>query len=626
MRNFVYKPSVETIRKTNISNLSRSLSFKSVKELYDFADREPDKFWPAVVKDCNIEFSKNFEKIVDISRGSPFATWFVNGHINVDYNCVHRWHDSKRIALKFEDESGNRSSLTYAELDKRVGKLAGSLKALGIKQGDRVGIYMPLSPETITAMYAVIRLGAVFVPVFSGYASDAVQKRVEDAGIDFLFTSYSYSHKGKLVSMIDIARKVTGATLIVAGPGSLDEGELSFEVLAESGEYVEPADTESEDPFIMLYTSGTTGRPKGTVHVHGGSFVNIVKEVKYYMDVQVEDTVFWITDLGWMMGPWYILGTHALGATVFMYNGSIDYPNLGRINDLIKNNSISILGLSPTYVRMLKHNSFAERFEGIRLIGSTGEPWDDEGWTYLFETLGGSETPISNISGGTDLIGCFLASIPAIPLEPRCLYRGLGMNVSVFNDEGRDIFDEVGYLVAKQPCPSFTRSLWKQDEKYLDTYWSRFKEVWYHGDWATMTEDSYFFLLGRSDDVIKVAGKRVGPNEIEDAAMKTNGVRECAAIGIPDKIKGENIVVFYMGQNNPEMEEMVMTSVEHDLGRAFRPKHVICLETLPRTRSGKIMRRVIRSAFLGLDTGDISNLENPGSVEEIKTMRNRWSN
>ncbi len=623
MRNFVYRPSKEDIRKTNIFQLARSLSIESIEELYDFADRKPEEFWPAVVKDCSVEFTHEFDRVVDRSGGPPFATWFTGGHINVEHNCVHRRRNSSQIAVKYEDETGDRQTVTFSELDQRVGKLAGSLIALGIQRGDRVGIYMPLSPETITAMYAVIRIGAVVVPVFSGYASDAVQKRVRDAGISLLFTSYSYPHKGKQVAMIEIARRVEGVRLVVSGAGTLRDGELSFEEVLSSGDYVEPVETDSEDPFIMLYTSGTTGMPKGTVHVHGGSFVNIVKEVKYYMDVHSEDTFYWITDLGWMMGPWYILGTHALGATVFIYNGSVDYPDLERITQLIRDNSVTILGLSPTYVRLLKHNSFATRFEGVRIIGSTGEPWDDDAWTYLFDVLGGSSTPIANISGGTDLIGCFLASTPAIPLEPRCLYRGLGMNVSVFNDAGTEVFNEVGYLVARQPCPSFTRGLWKQKEKYLDTYWSRFENVWFHGDWAVMTDDSYFFLLGRSDDVIKVAGKRVGPNEIEDAAMKVRGVRECAAIGVPDEIKGESIVVFYMGEDNDQTKDQIMESVTKDLGKSFRPKHVIRLGSLPRTRSGKIMRRVVRSAFLDENTGDVSNMENPESVEEIRQLRNR---
>lgn len=626
MHGFAYEPSSEEIQKTNIYHLAESLSLNSIEELYRVADMDPEKFWPAVIKDCNITFSRHFDSVVDQSNGPPFAKWFVGGLINAEYNCVERWRNSEHAAIRFEDEEGNRSSLTYAELDRRTGKLAGGLKSFGIGKGDRVGIYMPLSPETITAMYAIMRIGAVAVPVFSGYAADAVQKRVEDAGISFLFTSCSYAHKGKRVAMIEIARRVRGIKLIVSGTESLRENEYSFEELLNSGEYLETVETSSEDPFIMLYTSGTTGKPKGTVHVHGGSFVNIVKEVKYYMDVHKEDSVFWITDLGWMMGPWYILGTHALGSTVFVYNGSIDYPDLGRINKLIENNSVTILGLSPTYVRMLKHNSFSNPLKGIRLIGSTGEPWDDEGWMYLFEKLGDSKTPIANISGGTDLIGCFLASTPAVPLMPRCLYRGLGMNVSVFDEEGNEIYDDVGYLVAKKACPSFTRSLWNQEEKYLETYWSKFKDVWFHGDWAVMTRDSYFFLLGRSDDVIKVAGKRVGPNEIEDAAMKVDGVRECAAIGVPDNIKGESIVIFYMGKEDRATEERITTSVESDLGKAFRPKSVVHISSLPRTRSGKIMRRVVRSAFLGLATGDVSNLENPDSVKEIVAIRSEGSN
>lgn len=608
------------VQNTNIFGLANRLSLNTIDDLYNLADQEPEQFWREVVRDCNIHFTKPFVKVSDTSKGAPFTRWFIDGHINAEYNCVERWRTSSDIAVRYEDESGHRESLSYSDLDTRTGRVAGALKKLGVKKGDRVGIYMPLGPDTIVAMYSVMRIGAVAVPIFSGYAAEAVQKRVEDAGISLLFTSFSYLHKGSIVQMINAAREVKGVQLIVAGGGKTRERELSFSALEEMGDYVTSEDTFSEDPLIMLYTSGTTGKPKGTVHVHGGSFVNIVKEVKYYVDVKKDDVVYWITDLGWMMGPWYILGTHALGATVFVYNGAVDFPDIDRISGIISGNSVSILGLSPTYVRMLKHRSFSERLHGIRMFGSTGEPWDDEGWSYLFEQLGGSETPIANISGGTDIIGCFLASTPAIPLASRCLYRGLGMNVSVFDDSGKEIYDEVGYLVATKPCPSFTRSLWNQDDKYLETYWSRFRDTWFHGDWAVMTRDSYFFLLGRSDDVIKVAGKRVGPNEIEDAAMRVKGVRECAAIGVPDEIKGESIVVFYMGKHDPELSSQVINEVAKDLGKSFKPKMAIHVKALPRTRSGKIMRRVIRAAYLGLERGDVSNLENPEAVAEIAEM------
>ncbi len=620
MQDFAYQPSQETLQATNIFKLAKKIGFSTLDQLYSFADSEPEKFWPHVIDDCNIHFGKKYSKVLDSSSGIPFTKWFIGGLINAEYNCVGRWKNSRSTAIKWEEESGKTGKLSYRELDSAVGKLAGALLSLGISKGDRIGIFMPLSKEAVEAMYAVIRIGAVAVPIFSGYAEEAVRKRVEDAGIIYLFASSHYSRKGKSIDMLQSISGLRELTIIASGINDEKEHLLSFERLMKEGDYVPSKQMDPEDPFIMLYTSGTTGKPKGTVHVHGGSFINIVKEVKYYIDVTPQDTVFWITDLGWMMGPWYILGANALGASVFVYSGAVDYPSKDRVPDMIARHGITILGLSPTYVRMLKHSNYRRQFDGIRVFGSTGEPWDEEGWMYLFRDLGGSQVPIANVSGGTDIIGCFLASTPAIPMRPRCLYRGLGMNASVYNENGKEVYDEVAYLVSKKPCPSFTRSLWKQDDKYLESYWSRFKDVWFHGDWATMSHDGYFYILGRADDVIKVAGKRVGPNEVEDTVLRVHGVREAACVGIPDDIKGEGLVVFYMGDKSAEVGNAVKQEIEKSLGKSFSPKGVIWVSSLPRTRSGKIMRRLVRSAYLHLPYGDTNNLENPESLEEIAAI------
>ena len=260
---------------------------------------------------------------------------------------------------------------------------------------------------------------------------------------------------------------------------------------------------------------------------------------------------------------------------------------------------------------------------GIRVFGSTGEPWDNESWMWLFEQLGGSNTPISNVSGGTDIIGCFLASNPALPLKPRCLYRGLGMDVSVFNEEGNEVYDTVGYLVSKSHCPSMTRGIWKDPEKYREAYWGKFGDAWSQGDWAEMDRDGYFYLYGRSDEVIKVSGKRVGPNEIENVVMKVKGVLESAATGIPDEIKGEAICVFYLGINEESIKRSIAQQIEKDLGKSFSPKYVIHLERLPKTRNGKIMRRILRKAFMGENIGDTSNMEDLNIISEVSIIGNR---
>lgn len=620
MEDFVYVPSPEQVKSTNIMQFALKNNINSLEELYRRADDEPEWFWPSFIEDSGLHFFRDYDKVLDSSDGIQFTRWFTGGEINITYNCVERFSSLDKPAIKYENEAGEKNSISFREMDRITGKLAGSLKRIGVEKGDRVGIYMPLNSECVLAFYAVMRIGAVAVPMFSGYGTEAVRSRVEDGDIKTLFVTGSYSRKGRHVDMIGIARRVGNLKLIVHNGEDLMENEFDFYSLVNSGEYTESLHTGSEDPAIMLYTSGTTGKPKGTVHVHGGALVNTVKEVKYYMDVKPNDTLYWITDLGWMMGPWSIIGTHALGATIFVYDGAANFPNEDRVWDLVSGNGVTLLGLSPTFVRLAKFNGIDRPMDGVRLFASTGEPWDEEGWIWLFEKIGRKKVPIANISGGTDIIGCFLASTAAIPLKPRCLYRGLGMNVSVYDDGGNDIYNSVGYLVAKKHSPSMTRGIWKQKQRYIDTYWGKYGDAWFQGDWAEMDREGYFFLYGRADEVIKVAGKRVGPNEIEDSAMKVDEVTECAATGIPDPLKGEVVVIFYTGRSGEDVERKVKKRIESDLGKSFSPKHIVFLESLPKTKNGKILRRVIRNVFLNADPGDTSTIEDAESLERIREI------
>ncbi|WP_393971508.1 AMP-binding protein [Oxyplasma meridianum] len=616
--NYSYMPSKDTVENTNINHLMKRYGFSTVKELYDWADTNRKEFWDAMVKELNIVFFKNYKSVFDDSGGREWTKWFTGGSVNIVYNTVEKWKNNEGYAIKFEDEKGRKRHITFKEMDELTGKLAGSLLDLGVRKGDRVGIYMPLNPDCVIAFYAIMRIGAVSVPIFSGYGKDALQTRIDDAGIEYLFTSESYMRKGKEIPMADTARSVKNVKLIISEPADLKEGEVSFAALLESGNYTGSVHTDSEDPAIMLYTSGTTGKPKGTVHVHGGTLVNVTKEVKYYMDLIPGDTLFWITDLGWMMGPWAIIGSNCLGSSIFLYDGAIDFPNPDRLWDLIDGNGITLLGVSPTLIRNYKFKGISRELKGIRVFGSTGEPWDEESWSYLFKVLGSGKVPIANVSGGTDIMGCFLASTPAIPLKPRCLYRGLGMNVSVLDEGGNEIIDRIGYLVAREHTPSMTRGIWNQPERYLQSYWSKYPGLWNQGDWAEMDEEGYFYLYGRADEVIKTSGKRIGPNEVEDSVLKVPDASEAAVIGIPDAVKGEAIVVFYTGKEGDDTITLIKRQVEKSLGKSFSPKYIINLQNLPKTKNGKILRRVLRTTFLGQDPGDISNIEDKSVIEQIK--------
>ncbi len=613
---FVYTP--KNPENTKIMAFAIKNGIHDLRTLYDRADNDPEWFWRAVIDDIGISFKSPFTKLKDDSKGIPYTKWFVGGKVNITYNCVEKFKESGAVAIKFESEDGEKRYLSFRELDLATGKLAGSLRDLGIKKGDRIGIYMPSNSDGVISLYSILRLGAVAVPVFSGYGIEAVQSRMKDAGAKFLFSQERYNRKGKKISTKSILDELSDVELILAN-GKLN-GSLDFNELIKNGNYVNSVATDSEDPAIMLYTSGTTGKPKGTVHVHGGTLVNIAKEVKYYMDLGPGDTLFWISDLGWMMGPWSIIGANVNGGSIFEYDGAVDYPDSHRLWDILKNHNVTLLGLSPTLVRALRAKKISGRLPNVRVFGSTGEPWDEESWMYLFNELGGGEVPIANISGGTDIIGCFLASTPAIPLKPKCLYRGLGMNVSVFDENGNDVYDTVGNLVSKAHCPSMTRGIWHQDEKYIGTYWSMFANIWVQGDWAYMDRDGYFYLYGRSDDVIKVAGKRVGPNELEDIAMTVDGVTEVAVISIPDQAKGEAICVFFTGENKDSVISAISKKIEKDMGKSFLPRFVIWLPALPKTKNGKIMRRLVKRAFIGMDYQDTTNLDDLSIVEYIREI------
>ncbi|KAA8922590.1 AMP-binding protein [Thermoplasma sp.] len=610
---FDYNPSEEAIAYTNLGRFASSLGM-SIRDLYIRADRDPEWFWPKVIEDIGIEFFREYQSVVDLSGGIPWAKWFTGGSINIEYNAVERHSGSGKTAIVYQSEDGEISKLSYSELNRRVSALSSTIRDMGVGKGDRVAIYMPFNAKSAIAFYAVLRIGAVAVPMFSGYGLDAVRGRLEDSGAGLLITSSSYTRKGKTIDMSAVADRIDMKT-IMDGEGTKF---YRFEDAISGGKSVPVEHTSSEDPAIMLYTSGTTGRPKGTIHVHGGALVNIAKEVKYYMDLRENDVLHWITDLGWMMGPWALIGTNTLRGTIFLYDGAIDYPDPDRIFDIVHDNGITLLGLSPTVVRMIKFRGTRRTFDTVRVFGSTGEPWDEESWLYLFNVLGRGKAPISNISGGTDIIGCFLASNPAIPQKPRCLYRGLGMNASIFDEDGKEVYGKVGYLVARFPSPSMTRGLWGNPEKYLETYWSRFENVWFHGDFGEMDEDGYFYLYGRSDDVIKIAGKRVGPNEVEDLVMRVDGVTECAVVSIPDRIKGDVLAVFYVG--DPGLNGRIEKEIEMGMGKPFRPAHVIRISRIPKTRNGKIMRRVIRSAFCGLPVGDTSNTDDSDVIREIEDI------
>jgi acetyl-CoA synthetase len=518
-----------------------------------------------------------------------------------------------------------------------VRRCAAGLRSLGVKPGDRVGIFLPLTPECAIATLAVAAIGAIYTPIFSGYGSDAMAGRLRDCEASVVITADGFRRRGQMVPM-----KETADAAVDSAPGvrtvivvrrlgreiRLRDREVTWDYMMAQGGEETFADTSPEDPYMLIYTSGTTGRPKGAVHVHGGFPVKAAQDLAHAFDLQAGDLLWWFTDIGWMMGPWLIAGGLINGATILLYDGAPDYPDAARVWSIIERHRVTHLGISPTAIRGLMRagEEPVRRHDrsSLYVLGSTGEPWNPEPWWWYFDVVGDKRAPLINYSGGTECSGGILGCTTWTPLKPTAFAGPVpGIAADVADAQGHALRGAVGELVIRKPWPGMTRGFWRDPGKYLATYWQRFPDVWVHGDWARIDQDGFWYIEGRSDDTLKVAGKRVGPAEVESAATAHAAVLEAAAIGVPHEIKGEAIVVFVVLRDGFDASattaRAIADTIAERLGRPLRPDTVRFVTDLPKTRNAKILRRVIRGAYLGhADLGDLSALENPSAIEAIR--------
>jgi len=637
---FAWRPTDDYIEHANVTRLMRAHGIDTYDELVRRSQDDIAWFWDAVVKDLGIPFFQPYRQVVETPKGIAWAIWFGGGTINAAAVCVDR-HAAERpdaTALIWEGEDGAVERLSYADMRAAVDRFANGLASLGIERGDAVGVYLPMIVENPVTLYALAKLGAIALPIFSGFAAPAVAARLQDAGAKAIITADGFYRRGQVVTMKESADEAVAASpsvehvIVVRRLGRevpwTDGRDHDYrELVADQQPERDAERLDAEHPLLIAYTSGTTGRPKGAVHVHGGFTVKIAEEVAYQADCHPGDTLFWFTDMGWIMGPWEVFGTHANGGTLLLYEGAPDYPGPDRIWSLVERHGVTILGVSPTLIRALIPHG-AEQVtkhdvSSLRILASTGEPWNPEPWRWYFEVVGGSRCPVINISGGTEVGACFLSPTPLVPLRP-CTLGGpaLGMAIDVYDHDGKPLPPgQVGELVCTKPWPGMTRGIWGDPDRYLETYWSRWPDVWVHGDWASRDEDGFWFLHGRSDDTLKIAGKRLGPAEIESLLISHSAVAESAAVGVPDEVKGEKVwcfVVLKAGtEPTDELRDELRKIVEGALGKAFRPDRIVFVPALPKTRSAKIVRRAVRAAALGEDPGDLSSVENPDTLGDI---------
>ena len=641
---FVWRPHPELVAGSNLAAFMERVGAGSLEELQRRSTEDVGWFTERVIEFLDIRFARPWEQILDLSRGMPFARWCVGGGLNIVESCLDKWladpETARRTALIAEDEEGAAESLTYGELADEVGRCANALRSLGLGKGDVVGLYMPMSAEIVIALFAAARIGAILLPLFSGFGAGAVADRLNDAGARALITADGTRRRGRPVPLKETAdealRHAPGVQHVVVVrhlslPGEsveMAEGRDHWwhELLAGRPQACEAEPTAAEDVLMLIYTSGTTGRPKGAVHTHCGFPIKAAQDMCFGTDVRPGDVVHWVTDMGWMMGPWLVFGTALLGATCVLYDGAPDYPGPDRLWRLVETQGIGILGLSPTLVRsLIPHGEEPVKtrdLSSLRLFASTGEPWNPAPWNWLFAVAGESRLPIVNYSGGTEISGGILMGNLLQPSKPTAFSGPCpGMAADVAGDDGEPLRGEVGELVVRAPWIGMTRGFWNDEERYLQTYWSRWPDVWVHGDWAAVDGDACWYILGRSDDIILVAGKRLGPAEYESILVDHPAVVEAGAVGVPHPVKGTDVVCFCVPvagmAADAELKRELLDRVAAELGKPMRPGDLLFVPDLPKTRNAKVMRRVIRSAWLGEDPGDTSSLVNPEAIAAI---------
>lgn len=634
----VWRPTQEHLERSKLATSMRRWGFSTLEDFHRATVEDPDWFWPAAAEDLGVVFQGTRTAVRDASRGHAFPRWFTGQQLNAVWSCLERHaRDAQladREAVVYEGDIGQRRALTFAQLQSEVEVFAGALQACGIGKGDRVTIFMPPVPQAAVALLGCAKVGAILVPAFSGYGSEALATRILASESRLLVTVDSTTRRGKTIPMKRIADDAVAAcpgvksVFVVRASGEDAPMTMGrdhwWDTLPALGnrEPVETVALDPNDPLFILYTSGTTGAPKGIVHSHAGLLLKAAIDFGYAFDIQSDDTMLWSADMGWMLGPLMIVGGLHFGAKVVIVEGLPDYPQPDRLWQLVERNRATFLGIAPTAARSLRSQLNGDRPQAdlrtLRAFASTGEAWDLPTWQWVFEQVGGARCPILNYSGGTEIGGGIISGYTIAPHAPASFCGPLpGMDIDVYGTDGQPT-EEIGELVVLNTWPGMAHSFWNDDTRFLKTYWDRWDGVWVHGDLASVDSQGFWHIHGRSDDTLKIGGRRVGPAEIESALVAQPGVAEAAVIGAPDALKGQTAVAFVLARPGATlMGTQIAQGLIEKIGKGMLPSRIHIVTSLPKTKNGKIMRRAIRARYLGEPAGDLSALDPLTPLESI---------
>ena len=633
-----WQPTAADIATSNVKALTDLLGLKDFDALLAFSNAQPDVYWKTVLDFCGIVWDAPYEAYVDLSAGPEFPQWFCGGELNW-VKSVLKWADDPVMAGKdaviAEREDGSVERVTFAELPGRVAAFATGLKALGVKRGDRVGLLMENGVEATITLLATAWMGAIVVPLFSGFGVDAIISRLSSCSARVLVATTGFSRRSKWVDtrkLVDEALTSLPNVEIVVWKHknegiAFGETVVDWHDVARTEPSGNPECMSANDPFMVIYTSGTTGKPKGAVHTHGGFPLKIAHDSAVHFNVKPGDVFCWPADMGWIAGTLVLSSALLRGATLVCYDGAPDFPDWSRMSRLVERYRITHYGSAPTLIRGLSSNgplSTQGDLSSVRLLITAGECIDPEHFVWFQNAFGSGRWPVINYTGGTEVSGSLLSSVVVKPISPAGFNTvSPAVDVDVVSPSGESLVGIIGELAIRKPFVGMTQSFWQDDERYLESYWRTIAGIWVHGDLAMHREDGTWFMLGRSDDTIKLAGKRVGPAEIEEVLLELAGIAEAAAIGVEDAAKGQKLVVFVIQASGSqvsetELRDSIARHVDTRLGRPFRPSAVHVVKQLPKTRTAKVMRRVIRSIYSGLPLGDLSSLDNPAAIDEIR--------